>query len=112
MESFYEYSSTGVILTAIELFVWARYVAWEKWLRPGSWALKAVKKTSALKFGIYLSHVLVLETLSTGFFTAPIEAGNIHPLLGVPALSLGVFSCCVLLTYLLRSVPVLCWLVP
>lgn len=112
LEGFYDYASPGVMLTATGLFVWARYVAWEKWLMPGSWARKAVKKVSALTFGIYLSHVLVLEILSTGFFTDPIAADIVHPLFGVPALSLGVFCICLLLTYLLRLVPVLRWLVP
>ena len=71
-----------------------------------------LSSTSSLTFGIYLSHLLIIEILVKGWFFEPIKADLIHPLFGIPLLALVVFVICWVLARLLRTVPGLRWLAP
>lgn len=112
MENFYEYSSPTVMISAVGLFIIARNINFSKIFTANGWLAVIIKEISSLTFGVYLSHVLVLEVLALGIFTKPITANSIHPLIGIPLLSLFVFIVCLAFTKLVRYIPVLRWLVP
>ena len=59
-------------------------------------------KFTELSFGAYLVHVLVQKlVLSTGL------TPNAHPIIMVPALTFLIFSVSLLLTFLIRKIPVI-----
>ena len=111
-EYFYGYSSFTVITLSASLFCLAAKVNWNALLQRSEWLIRAIQATSSLSFGIYLSHLLLIEIFWNGFFFEPITADLLHPLIGIPLFSSMVFALAWLLAKALRAIPGLRWLAP
>lgn len=65
---------------------------------------KTITDLSDSCFGIYLSHVLVLELLS---YYLEINAKTITPVLSIPIVSLLIFIICYILTKIIKQIPII-----
>lgn len=92
---FFDHAAPNTLCAAAAIFVFAKYN-----LRA---LPKAVDALARLSFGVYLSHVLVIEVLTAlGYHT-----GAFDPLWSVPALSAAVFTLALALTAILAKIPLL-----
>ena len=99
---FYEYLSPNVIITSTAVFILFKNIRWKS-LNP------FIAFYAEVSFGIYLSHLLILEALQsrtllnitqTNFFSIPVP-----PLVGIPTLAMATIVICIALFALLRKVP-------
>lgn len=98
---FFGYLSPTTMVVSAAVFVFFKYVRWDRLVPPGSRARARLLRWSGASFGVYLVHALVLDAL----MYARVSANLLNPLVGVPltvglalALSYG-------LTRLLQSLP-------
>lgn len=92
---FFDHAAPNVLLAAAALFVFAKYHLTK--------LPKAVDALARLSFGVYLSHVLVLELLTAhGCHT-----GALDPVWSVPALSAAVFILSLALSAALSRIPLI-----
>jgi surface polysaccharide O-acyltransferase-like enzyme len=102
----YEYHSPNVLLSAIGIFILAKYTFSSKVVKLPLF-FDAINNVS---FGIYLVHILVLDVFANEIFNK-IE-GHLHPFLSVPmSVLISVFISGVL-TFILSKIPILKKLVP
>lgn len=98
---FFGYLSPTTMVVSAAVFLFFKYVRWDRVAPPGSRARARLLRWSGASFGIYLSHALVLDALAY----ARVGAGFVHPLLGVP-LTVGLaLALSYALTRLLQSLP-------
>jgi surface polysaccharide O-acyltransferase-like enzyme len=64
-----------------------------------------VKFLSNTSFGIYLTHVIIMEVLGSGKLGFSLTASSIHPFIGIPATALITVVLCSIIIYSLRRIP-------
>jgi peptidoglycan/LPS O-acetylase OafA/YrhL len=62
-------------------------------------------QVSALSFGLYLVHPVVIDILDKGYWGIEIDARKIDTILSIPLTYAVVFASCFLFTYLLSKIP-------
>lgn len=72
----------------------------------------AVTTLSALSFGIYLAHALVIVLLESGKLGFTLTTTTFEPLLAAPVMAAIVFAVSAAATFLVRRTPALRWLAP
>ncbi len=111
-EWFYAYYSPNVVLMSAISFV----LLFAIFSRPQLQCLPIVapllRHIGATSFGIYFTHVILLECLGTGVFGYPLTATTFHPSLSIPLLTLIVVLTCAALLYFVQKIPVVRYLVP
>lgn len=94
--AYYDYFMVFVALQATALFVFFRQMR-----APGERTSRAIGYLARQTFGVYLSHVLVLD----GFAALGLTTLRFHPVLAVPMLVVLVLAGSMAVTVLLRLVP-------
>lgn len=64
-------------------------------------------QVSALSFGLYLVHPVVIDILDKGYWGIEIDARKMDTILSVPLTYLVVFTSCFLFTFLLSKIPLI-----
>ncbi|REB08738.1 hypothetical protein DVB69_06325 [Sporosarcina sp. BI001-red] len=100
----YDEHSPNVMLIAVALFMLFKSTKIGTLKLP--WIGSVISHTS---FGIYLIHVLVMQTLYEKFDFVWI---NLHPLIGIPYKVLLVVAISTLIVFLIKKVPVLRGIIP
>ncbi|WJY26200.1 acyltransferase [Sporosarcina trichiuri] len=100
----YDEHSPNVFLITIALFVLFKYTAVGR--TPLPWVGKVISEAS---FGIYLIHVLVMQTLHEKF---DFVWFNLHPAIGIPYKTVLVVAISTILVYIIKKVPVLRGMIP
>lgn len=99
VSSYYEDLNLNVVAPAVAVFVWFRYNA------PSADRINAiVGKLSACSFGIYLVHILVMETLEKQL---GLDTLSFDPMLTVPVISVTVFAISCVISAIIRRIPIL-----
>lgn len=102
INGFYAPYRVNTALYSVAVFVYGKYnLSYQKVGRPITGIMKALAKNS---FGIYLSHVMVIEWLNKSVGLNPCT-GN--PVIMVPAISLIVLLITYMISSLIRHIPVL-----
>jgi surface polysaccharide O-acyltransferase-like enzyme len=104
---FYDYFSSNVILASVSLFL--ILIAVPYWRiqnrRPKfSGVLHFISKNS---LGIYLFHLIVLETLQKGYLGFKISLTTMNPIVEIPLATFVTLVICLLVFYPLKKVPYL-----
>jgi surface polysaccharide O-acyltransferase-like enzyme len=63
-------------------------------------------------YGIYFVHLMFIEAFRRGYLGFKLSATSLHPLYGIPLTILAVFGASLLVTLLLKSIPILKKIVP
>lgn len=92
--------SPFVLLQAIALFLYAKR-SWKK--KP----LKIISQISALSFGIYLIHPLVIEALDKSWLGFKWNAKSADTIFSVPSMYLMVLLTSILVTLIISKIPIL-----
>ncbi len=77
---FFGYLSPNTMVVAAAVFLFFKYVRWDRLLAPSRPARARVLRWSEASFGIYLVHAMVLDIL----MYAHVNGSLIHPLFGIP----------------------------
>jgi surface polysaccharide O-acyltransferase-like enzyme len=98
---FFGYLSPTTMVVSAAVFLFFKYVRWDRAVPPGSRARARLLRWSQASFGVYLVHALVLDAL----MYARVSANLVNPLFGVP-LTVGLtLVLSYALTRLLQSLP-------
>ncbi|WOV84916.1 acyltransferase family protein [Sporosarcina jeotgali] len=100
----YDEHSPNVLLMVIALFMLFKSTKIGNAKLP--WVGTVISHAS---FGIYLIHVLVMQTLYQQFEFVWI---NLHPIIGIPYKVLLVVTISTLLVFIIKKIPVLRWIIP
>ncbi|MDW0108870.1 acyltransferase [Sporosarcina aquimarina] len=100
----YDEHSPNVLLTAVALFMLFKSTKIGEVKLP--WIGKVISEAS---FGIYLIHVLVMQTLYEKF---EFVWFNLHPVVGIPYKTVLVVSISTILVIIIKKVPVLRGIIP
>jgi surface polysaccharide O-acyltransferase-like enzyme len=73
---------------------------------------KSLINLGAASYGIYLVHMIFIETFRRGYLGFRMSATTLHPLYGIPITILSVFFASLLFTLLFRAIPFLKKIVP
>lgn len=95
-----EYAFTNVAVQAVALFVFGKYALQR--IRFSEKAGQLLQRGAKYSFGVYLIHVLVLETILRLFGDA---LATIPVALWIPGMSLAVLSISVLISWILNQIP-------
>ena len=104
---FYDFFSANVILASVALFLLLgsfQYGKIENRFPHFNGVLHFISKNS---LGIYLFHIMVLETLQKGYLGFKISLTTINPALEIPLVTVVTLFICILVLYPLKKVPVL-----
>ena len=104
---FYDFLSANVILASVALFLLLgsfQYGKIEKRFPHFNGLLHFISKNS---LGIYLFHIMVLETLQKGYLGFKISLTTINPAFEIPIVTVVTLFICILVLYPLKKIPVL-----
>jgi surface polysaccharide O-acyltransferase-like enzyme len=111
-EYFYTYASPNVVLMSALSFV----LLWKIFSSPRLQRLPLVatllRNIGATSFGIYFTHVVLLECLGRGVGGWRLTATTFHPALAIPLLTAIVVLTCAMVMHYAQKVPGLRYLVP
>jgi surface polysaccharide O-acyltransferase-like enzyme len=111
-EYFYNYASPNVVVMSAISFV----LLWTIFSRPEVQRLPLVapllRNIGATSFGIYFTHVILLDCLAHGIHGWRLTATTFHPSLAIPLLTAIVVLTCALVLHYVQKVPVVRYLVP
>jgi surface polysaccharide O-acyltransferase-like enzyme len=94
---FYQYNSLNILLMSVSIFLFAKYFIGKK--KFSDKFKKKILFFSGLTYGVYLSHVLLIEIfIRYGGFMNPRNPG-FHPLAAIPILLFLVLAGSVVLSY-------------
>lgn len=99
MGNYYEYLTLNVYMQSAAVFVWIKYNT-----PSGEKFGNLTKKLSAYSFGIYVVHIIVLETLDKRL---GLNTLSFNPVLAVPVLVAVVFAVSWVMIAAIRKIPVL-----
>jgi surface polysaccharide O-acyltransferase-like enzyme len=106
------YTPNVVIMSAISFVLLLAVFSRPRWQQLPVVA-PLLRHIGATSFGIYLTHVVLLECLGRGvFFGYTLTATTFHPLVSIPLLTVVVVSACALVLYFVQKVPGVRYLVP
>jgi surface polysaccharide O-acyltransferase-like enzyme len=77
---FFGYLSPNTMVVSAAVFLFFKYVRWDRLLAPSRPARARLLRLSEASFGIYLVHALILDIL----MYSHISASLIHPIIGIP----------------------------
>jgi surface polysaccharide O-acyltransferase-like enzyme len=109
---FYAYIAPNVILMSMLSFVVLLQVCSSPKVTSQPVVSPLLRFVGATSFGIYLTHVFVLEMLARGTFGFTLTQTTFHPLLSIPlivAITLGVSAAA---TAVIQRIPVVRWVIP
>jgi surface polysaccharide O-acyltransferase-like enzyme len=103
---FYDYLSANVVLVSVALFMILQNIPinLKNRSRIGSKLLHEISRNT---LGIYLFHIMVLESLQKGYFGFEISVTTINPVLEIPLITVVTFFVSLGIIYLLRKIPCL-----
>lgn len=104
---FYDNLSPGVILAAISLFLILSTIQDSRIKDRFPKVSKLLHFISVNSLGIYLLHLMVLETLQRGYLGLKISLATVNPIIEIPLITIITLSICLLVIYLLKKVPIL-----
>ena len=99
---FYENCTVNVLLTAVPVFIFAKYVLSK--IKLKGLASKLVSFFSKYSFGVYLVHVLVLDTFKTEL---EITTLSFHPVVSIIILTVTVATISYAISFILNHIPIL-----
>ena len=104
-ETFWGYQNFPSVFWAAAVFVMIKYMPWEKIFSKDR-TKKMISKIASLSFGIYLMHMIIYRTLAllTGIENSTYVWRFVMPWV--------IYGICALLTFLLKKIPVLKYIVP
>lgn len=73
---------------------------------------RAITTLSALSFGVYLAHALVIVVLESGKLGFTLTTTTFEPILAAPVMAAIVFAASAAATFLIRRTPSLRWITP
>jgi peptidoglycan/LPS O-acetylase OafA/YrhL len=73
---------------------------------------RIVRELGSLSFGVYLVHILMIDTLNRGYIGVTITPYIIHPLIGIPIQAIAAFILSIAAVYTMRKVPFIRAIVP
>ena len=109
-ETYYDYLSLNVVAMAVGCYLCIRYIG-RHW-QPGKVLNWIIKAGASASMGIYLIHIIILETLERGYLGFELSGTMWHPVYRIPLTAIVVFILSGAISYLLGKIPVLKWLVP
>ena len=95
--TYYGYFNVNVLLESLAVYVWFKYNA----NKVTKYEL-IIRKVSECSFGIYLVHILIIELLDTKI---GLNTLSCNALLSVPGISVLVFGCSLLVSFLITKIP-------
>lgn len=104
-ETFWGYQNFPSVFWAAAVFVMIKYMPWEKIFFKDR-TKKMISKIASLSFGVYLMHMIIYRTLAllTGIENSTYVWRFVMPWV--------IYGICALLTFLLKKIPVLKYIVP
>ena len=99
--NYYDYFTLNVMLEAVGLFVFAKYVLSK--IKLNNIMNKLIVKLSLLSFGAYLIHAFVIEKLAL----LGLNSLSFNPALAVPAITVLVFVASMVVSAVISKIPVL-----
>ncbi len=99
---FYENYTVNVLLTAIAVFIFAKYVLSKATLN--GLASKLVSFFSKYSFGVYLVHILILDIFKTKL---EITTLTFHPVISIIILTVTVATISYAISFVLNHIPIL-----
>lgn len=112
-ESFYNYASpTVVVMSAISFLLLMALFSQPIFQHPFI-ATRLLHHIGATSFGIYLTHIIVLESLGRGiFFGYPLTTTAFHPALSIPVITAIVVLTCAGVLRVVQTIPGARYIVP
>jgi surface polysaccharide O-acyltransferase-like enzyme len=111
-EFFYGNLSPNVIGMAACTFLLLRSLRWDRLAGVAPVANRIVRWIARTSFAIYLIHIIVLELLNSGALGFSLNGSTLHPLFGIPAVTVLTVASCGCAALLLQRVPYLRRIVP
>jgi len=100
----------NVVMSTVGGFLFFQYTV-NDWIQPfvsKPWFTKTINLLSECSFGIYLWHLFVLKVLHRLGFNGNRFAGSeFSTVIGIPLISTITFIICLIITYIMRKIPVL-----
>lgn len=87
-------------------------------MKKGAFVIKSsriqgiVRELGRLSFGVYLIHILMIDTLTRGDLGVKITPYFIHPLIGIPIQAIAAFALSIVAVYFMRRIPLIRAIVP
>jgi len=109
---FYGPSSPGVVIMAVSAFLLARNIGgvWQRTFKATT--VKGIQELGACVFGVYLIHIIIINTFRYGHLGIRLTEYSGGPVVGTLSLSLVGFSVSLGMVYLFRRIAIIRWLVP
>lgn len=108
----FDYLHWHVVLPSLAGFIVFKYVAQVITGRLSQNLEVHLQAVSNATFGIYLIHIIVLQTLHDGVFGFHLSTGSFHPLLAIPITTVTVFFFSFFIIYPLQKIPLFNKIVP
>ncbi len=102
---FHEYLSFSIILASAGVFLLLAAVPKSKVENDNSTISRFVNWVGKNTLGIYLVHIMVLETLEAGYLGLTVNMSTVSPIIEIPLITAITFVLTVAIVYALKKVP-------
>ncbi len=109
---FMDYFSFNMVISLSALFVMLKCFPYDSLLDGRDGARKFVILLSSCSFGIYFVHAMLIDLFNTGAFGFYVRPVMFNPMFAIPFVSAIVFLLSFGITWLLKQVPVVRYIVP
>lgn len=109
-DMFYEYFSFGVFLMAVSIFLLGKSIR-PPASRPGN-RHRLLSLIAAAVPGVYLVHAMLIAIAKRGMLGFVFTPEMTDPFIGIPVFAFGVFTASLLIVLVIRSLPVIKYMVP
>ena len=103
---FHEYLSPFVILTSMMLFILLSNNSYRRIQSQGkiSWLINTISENT---LPIFLLHIIIMESLESGYFGFIISGNSLNSIIEVPILTLVTLTICLAIIIPLRKIPII-----
>jgi surface polysaccharide O-acyltransferase-like enzyme len=109
VDDFNDFLFPNIIMMTIGVFVFIKSIDWERIIKRDSGINKFILDMSALSFGIYLIHLLVLELLQNYY---KFDARITNPLISIPFVSMVIMVISYIVIKFMKRLPIIEKFVP
>lgn len=108
----YSYFAPNVIFMSTSVYLLFKNIDWNKTIAKIPVVNNLISSLGKTSFGIYLTHLLVLDIISSGDIGIIVKASSFNPIIGIPLVSILTFFISFLVVLIVQRIPLLNKVVP
>lgn len=105
LDEYFYYLSPTIVVYSSAWFIALKYLATQTCCRFFTKYEKAIKTLSAVSFGIYLIHPVIMDLLNAGYLGVSLNSTSFEPMLATAAYALITFIICATIVYYGQKMP-------